>query len=188
MLLNTIHWKLTEEQEEKLSKIQDAWFEEAHKYEKDHPIHFTEITAEDISKMWDEKIIFLDRPWRMGSEDAHFVIQKDWEFNYYITDRDWYDTAIKTFKSFEDYNKKRDEENLENYESVYLWFWAMLFVHKDIFYAFNQFVEIIRSKYNTEDLQMFRCLWIPLSKMFIDSLKGHPYTSKSIWDDLKFDD
>lgn len=187
MLLNTIHWKLTEEQEKEFCRIQNLRYEEIDKYRKDHPIHFTEITAEEISKIWDEKIIFLDRPWRMGSEDAHFVIQKDGEFNYYITDWDWYDMIIENVKSFEDYKEKKDQENLKNYTSVYLWFWAMLFIHNDIFDIFNQFVEIKRSWYNSDDLQLFRCSWIPLSKMFIDSLKGNLYQFKGKWECLKFD-
>ena len=189
MLLNTIHWKLTREQEEKLLKIQDDWFDEVDKYRKEHPIHFTEVTVEEISKMWDEKLIFLDRPWRMGSEDAHFVIQKNGEFNYYITNRDWYRAVIETFKSLEDYKNNKDDENLENYVSVYIGFWAMVFVHNDIFETFNKFIEIKRSRYNTDDLQMFRCLRLDLSKMFIDGLTSSSYDySKGKWDDLKFDD
>ena len=126
MLLNTIHWKLTEEQEKEFCRIQNLRYEEIDKYRKNHPIHFTEITAEEISKIWDEKIIFLG----VGFYGNSINIIVD-VFDIYTGDNIDSDKKSIAYKlKFEDSNKTLTDEEVN--------------------IIFNNIIEYIEKKHNAK--------------------------------------
>lgn len=156
----------------KYKENENKWMEYKKWYIKTHPLELKEVTEKEIPELIKYKLVAVYRPWRMDTSGCNFALfQDDW-IHFYTTDNyshDWYWTVIKTFPGFE----RNGDEEAKDYEWIYIWFWGWLFISKDIYKDYSDFVDFECKDFDLWTPRNIRYNREPVMKMYFDNLNNN---------------
>ena len=139
------------------------------------------VNEDDIEKMWDWELIYLQYWCGMGTSDVfnEIGILENWKINYYRKYIYKFEThkemwpgflSLKSFKWLEDYDNNKiyhkvlgyeSENKLKNFEVIGLNFWNYVIVNKEFVNDYKSFIEKLTKKYDlSEDF-----FWIHITEV-----------------------
>lgn len=151
----------------KYKENENKWMKYKKWYIKAHPLELKEVAEKEILELKNYKLIAVYRPWRMGVSYCNFaILQDDW-IHFYTTDNyshDGYGAVIKTFPGFE----RDGDKEAKDYEWIYIWFWGWLFISKDIYKDYSDFVDLKCKDFDLWTPRNIRYNREPVMKMYFD--------------------
>ncbi len=160
----------------KYKENENKWMEYKKWYIEAHPLELKEVTKKNFSELKNYKLIAVYNPChsprRTQSPDFKFaLLQDDWIHFYSIdgySHERW--TVRKVFPEF--------ERERVYFDFIYMWFWGCLYISKDIYEDYSEFVD---SKYKQFNLLTPRDMWHnrePVMKMYFDNLENKKIKDK----------